>query len=94
MKYFGEETKQDFIDSIYEGELTVFYKDATYDIWLDGRGYCIGMTYFNGKQVIEEEHENSIGSAETVEELIETYIMYDGVKFSEAMEMDHTEIEE
>lgn len=38
MKYYGEETKQDFIDEIYEGEMDIYYKDAIYTFWLDGNG--------------------------------------------------------
>ena len=88
MKYFGEETKQDFIDLIYEGELSICYKDAYYDFWLDGNGYCIGMTSFKGKEVTEEEHHSSIAYADTVEELLDKYVMYDGVKLSDVLEMD------
>ncbi len=91
MKYFGEETKQDFIDLVYETEVSICYKEAWYDIWLDGNGYNIGLTYLNGKEVTQEEHYNSIDNADTVEELLEKYVMYDGVKLSDVLEMDTDE---
>jgi hypothetical protein len=91
MKYFGEKTKQDFIDLIYEGELTITYKDAIYDIWLDGNGYNIGLTVLNGKELTQEEHYNSIDNADTVEELLDKYVMYDGVKLSDVLEMETDE---
>lgn len=88
MKYFGEKTKQDFIDLIYEGELTTTYKDAIYDIWLDGNGYNIGLTVLNGKELTQEEMDKTIDYADTVEELLDKYVMYDGVKLSDVLEMD------
>ncbi len=91
MKYFGEKTKQDFIDLIYEGELTIIYKDATYDIWLDGNCYNIGMTYFKDKETTQEEMDKTIDYAYTVEELLDKYVMYDGVKMSDVLEMDTEE---
>lgn len=91
MKYFGEETKQDFIDLVYEGELGIYYKDASYVFWLDGNGYCIGMTSFKGKETTQEEHDKTIAFADTVEELLDNYVMYDGVKLSDVLEMDTKE---
>lgn len=91
MKYFGEKTKQDFIDLIYEGELSICYKDASYVFWLDGNGYNIGMTSFKGKVATEKEHEKTIEYADTVEELLNKYVMYDGVKLSDVLEMDTSE---
>lgn len=88
MKYFGEKTKQDLIDLIYEGELEIPYKDAAYLFWLDGNGYCIGMTGFTGRKVTGEEHENSIAYADTVEELIDKYVLYDGARLADVLEMD------
>lgn len=88
MKYFGEKTKQDFIDLIYEGEVSIGYKEAGYIFWLDGNGYNIGMTSFKGKKVSSNEHENSIAYADTVEELLDKYVMYDGVKMSDVLETD------
>lgn len=89
-KYFGEDSKQDFIDCLYEGEITIYYKDAIYDIWLDGNGYCLGMIYFKDKQVTGKEHEESIQAFETPELLCENAILYDGTKFSDGAEMNHT----
>lgn len=91
MKYFGEKTKQDFIDLIYEGELTIQYKEAYYDIWLDGNGYNIGMTYFKDKETTQEEMDKTIDNADTVEKLLDKYVMYDGVKLSDVLEMDTEE---
>ena len=91
MKYFGEKTKQDFIDLIYEGELTITYKDAIYDIWLDGNGYNIGLTVLNGKELTQDEMDKTIDYADTVEELLDKYVMYDGVKMSDVLEMDTEE---
>lgn len=91
MKYFGEETRQDFIDLVYEGEVDIYYKRAIYTFWLDGNGHNIGLTYFDEKNVTEEVQEKSIMFADTVEELIDKYVMYDGVKLSDVMEMDTTE---
>lgn len=34
MKYFGEETKQDFIDCVYESEVDIYFKGAAYTFWL------------------------------------------------------------
>lgn len=94
MKYFGEETKQDFIDLVYECELSIGYKDAAYIFWLDGNGYCIGMTSFKGKETTQEEHDKTIAFADTVEELIEKYVLYDGTRLADALEMDVEDIRE
>lgn len=91
MKYFGQESKQDFIDLIYEGELTIYYKEAIYDIWLDGNGYNIGLTVLNGKELTQEEMDKTIDYADTVEELLDKYVMYDGVKLSDVLEKDTEE---
>ena len=95
MKYFGLfEEKQDLIDEIYASEVSVDYRKAEYDIWLDANGYCIGMTSFDCKGITDKEHEDSIQSFETPELLYENAVFYDGTKFSDAAEMDHTEIDE
>lgn len=91
MKYFGEKTKQDFIDLVYEGEVDIFYKRAIYTFWYDGNGHNLAITYFDNEEVSEEVHSESLVYADTVEELIDKYIMYDGVKLSDVMEMDTTE---
>ncbi|MEE3334244.1 MAG: hypothetical protein VZR54_08250 [Ruminococcus sp.] len=91
MKYFGEKTKQDFIDLIYEGELTLYYKDGIYEMWLDGNGYNIGLTVLNGKELTQEEMDKTIDYADTVEELLDKYVMYDGVKMSDVLEMETDE---
>lgn len=88
MKYYGEETKQDFIDEIYEGEMDIYYKDAIYTFWLDGNGYCIGLTGRKSRDLYKGEHGDSIGFADTVEELIDKYVLYDGAKLSDVIEMD------
>ncbi len=88
MKYYGEKTKQDLIDLIYEGQLEIPYKDAAYLFWYDGNGHNIGMTAFRGKNLTEEEIKNSIAYADTVEELIEKYVLYDGAKLADVLEMD------
>lgn len=88
MKYFGEKTKQDLIDLIYETEVEIVYKDAAYTFWLDGRGYNIGMTGFTDKDITEEEQNKTIDFAETVEELLEKYVLYDGARLADVLEMD------
>lgn len=92
MKYFGEETKQDFIDCVYESEVDIYFKGAAYTFWLDGNGYNIGLTGFEGRNLIDGEHERSILSAPTVEELIDKYVLYDGTRLSDAMEIDISEL--
>lgn len=56
MKYYGYDTKQKFIQEIYDCEIDIPYKEAGYTFWLDGRGYCVGMTYFN----LEGYHQKNI----------------------------------
>ena len=94
MNFFSEETKQDFIDLVYATEVSVVHKKAEYDIWLDGNGYCIAMTSFDGKHITNEVQEETLQVFETPEELVENAVFYDGTKFSDAAEMDHTEIDE
>lgn len=86
MKYFGYDTKQDFIDAIKETELWIYYKQASYVFTLDGRGWnCM----------VDEVYDENLGidrdttfSSDTVESLIEMVTLYDGVPLSEALEMD------
>ena len=100
MKYFGYPfaSKEEFIEEIYLQEVSIDYKKAEYDIWLDGRGYCIGMNTFGtrhaARNVTGEEHERTIKAYKTPEELIDDYVLYDGVKLSEAMEMEWEDIRE
>lgn len=88
MKYFGEETKQEFIKAIYESEIEIPYKGASYIFWLDGNGYCVGATYLNGKELSQEEMDKTIVYADTVEELIDKFVLFDGAKFSNVLELD------
>lgn len=88
MKYYGFRSKQNFIDELKAGEMCLAYKEASYDIWLDGLGNCIAMTTFGGCELTEEEHEATLKAYETVEELVDDYVFYDGVKLSEVLEMD------
>lgn len=94
MKYYGCETKQDFVDELYEGEMDIFYRDAMYVFWLDGRDYCIGMTLFGTSNVTSEEHSKSVKAYKTPEELIADYTFYDGTKLCDAMLLDYREIAE
>ncbi|MCD7722728.1 MAG: hypothetical protein LUH82_02075 [Clostridiales bacterium] len=94
IRYFGWESKQDFIDETYQQETNIIYKKAGYTLWLDGRGYCIAMTGIDARETTQDEEENSLKAYDTVEELVEDYVFYDGVKLSEAIEMDIREIRE
>ncbi len=92
VRYFGRESKQDFIDETYQQESNIEYRRAEYTLWLDGRGYCIAMTSIDTRVATEDELENSLKAYDTVEELVEDYVFYDGMKLSDAIEMDVRDI--
>lgn len=54
--------------------------------------FGLGLTGFEGRNLIDGEHERSILSAPTVEELIDKYVLYDGTRLSDAMEIDISEL--
>lgn len=87
-RYYGQDTKQDLIDDIYECESDFRYRDAIYTTWLDGNGYNFAMTSFNGKEVSQEELDKTIVYADTVEELIDKFVLYDGARFADVIEKD------
>lgn len=99
MKYFGSDSLQDLIDDIYESETGLLYKDTEYQTWLDGTGWCIGFIGYikachNGEcpsNIPKDAHDKSIRSYETIEELIEQYILHDGTRLKDAVEMDCTD---
>ncbi|WP_405354917.1 hypothetical protein [Ruminococcus sp.] len=88
MKYYGYDTKQEFIQEIYDCEIDISYKEVGYIFGLDGRGYCVGATYLKGKELSKEEMDKTIVYADTVEELIDKFVLYDGAKFSDVLELD------
>lgn len=94
-KFFGlpYEDVHEFIEAIYEAEVSIDYRQAEYDIWLDGRGYCIGMTSFGTSNVTDEEHSKSVKAYKTPEDLIADYTFYDGTKLCDAMLMYYRDIE-
>ncbi|MCC8073065.1 MAG: hypothetical protein LIO62_02940 [Clostridiales bacterium] len=94
IRYFGWESKQDFIDETYAQQTNIVYKKAEYTLWLDGRGYCIAITSIGTRHATHEEHINSLKAYDTVEELVEDYVFYDGMKLSDAIEKDIREIRE
>lgn len=87
-RYYGHDTKQDLIDDIYECESDFKYRDAIYTCWLDGNGYNFAMTHFKSREVSSEELHNSIIYADTVEELIDKFVLYDGARFADVIEKD------
>ncbi len=92
-KYFGSDSLQDLIDEIYEVETGLLYKDTEYQTWLDGRGWCIGfICYVNDNDkdynIPEDAHTKSIRGYETIEDMIEQYILHDGTRLKDAVEMD------
>lgn len=87
-KYFGEASREDFIDECKAGHLWIFYKDSCYVITEDGRGFnLIPQNLKDGEVSAEYMHEHTI-SAPTIEELIDVAVFYDGVTLGEALEMD------
>ena len=89
MKYFGYDTKQDFVDAIKETELWIYYKQASYVFTFDARGWnCMIDEIYDKNMKIDED---TTFSSDTVESLIEKVILYDGVPLSEALEMDTQE---
>ena len=87
-KYFGFESRQDLIERIEETQVYLYYKNSSYLFYLDGRGHNFVMASFDGKSLHGEEMEKTRIAAETVPELIDKAILYDGVPLSEAIEMD------
>lgn len=49
------------------------------------------MTFFQDKETTQEEMDKTIDYADTVEGLLDKYVMYDGVKLSDVLEMDTDE---
>lgn len=91
MKYYGYESKQEFIDVLKESEVQLEYREAVYDVWLDGMGNCIALTYLNGRYTTNEECDATLKAYKTVEELVDDYVFYDGVKLADVLEMDTSE---
>lgn len=90
-KYFGCESREKFIEDIYEGDVSFCYKDSSYIFTLDGRGYnCIAKVIDN-KLLRGEEMDKNTVSADTVEELIDKVVFSDSVTLNEALEMDESE---
>ena len=87
-KYFGHRNKQDFIDSIREGELWIYYKDSCYVFTLDGRGYNLIPERIENREIHDEEMSKLTISADTIEELIDKAVLFDGVTLNEALEKD------
>lgn len=94
IKFFGENcnSKQEFIEKIYEAEVSIVYRGDEYDICLDGRGYYIGMTTCGCRSTTQEEYDKSEKVYVTPEELVNNHTFYDGVKLSDAMEMNYYDL--
>lgn len=87
-KYLGFESRQDFIDSIAETEWWIKYKESTYVFTLDGRGWNCIPQWLCDHEATDEEMADLTVSADTIEELIDKVVLYDGVTLNEALEMD------
>ena len=86
-KNFGFKTRQEFIEAIYEGELWICYRASCYVFTYDARGYNCMIDWIDVKP--EKPYIDTF-SAETVEELIDNVVLYDGVTLNEALEMENT----
>ena len=90
-KYFGSESLQDLIDELYEVETSLFYKDTEYQTWLDGSGWCIGFLGYIGDSnpnIPNDAYDKSIRAYRTLEDMIENYVLHDGTRLKDAVEMD------
>lgn len=87
-KYFGMKSRQDFIDEIHAGHLWIYYKNSCYVFTEDGRGYNLIPQTIEGREIDSPEMGELTVSADTVEELIDKAVLYDGVTLNEALETD------
>lgn len=87
-KYFGFESRQDFIDEIKEVEVWIYYKKSCYVFTLDGRGWNCIPERIADKEIYGKEMDELTVSADTVEELVDKVVLFDGVTLNEALEMD------
>ncbi len=90
-KYFGYKSREEFIDDMYEGDVSFRYKDSSYIFTLDGRGYNCIPKIIDDKPLNTDEMIKMTASADTVEELIDKVVFSDGVTLNEALEMDESE---
>lgn len=91
-KYFGYDSREDFITAIEEGELWIYYKDSEYVFTLDGRGWNCIPQEIDGREILDgDEEERLTVSGDTIEEMIAKVVFTDGVTLNEALEMDEKE---
>ncbi|MCC8074246.1 MAG: hypothetical protein LIO62_09005 [Clostridiales bacterium] len=84
-KFFEPENNQNIENEISETELTLYYGEAEYDIWIGELGYYITMTNFGTSRVSDSTLKCFLQVYETVEELIENYVLYDDTPLAQTV---------